>query len=239
MIHYPVKPSVYFKLDLELPLHHSNSYVGKKFFSTKTAPLPEINGKPAIFLIQINFKEVAEVFELPGFPKTGILQWFCGDDKSYGLFDEERKFTQNGILVRYLSEENIESDGEWIDISSITHPSRLPAGVSKRLIFSYKEIFPMVEDSTEEELFSRFSEEEIEEYYEENIENSSGGNHLGGYPFFVQFDPRNPKDPHDLILQLDFEDDIFMFGDCGSAQLFGYPEKIVTGEAKFLWDWAC
>lgn len=69
------------------------------------------------------------------------------------------------------------------------------------------------------------------------------GDRIGGYPALVQSDPRaeHPDRHGTLIAQLDSDSGFFtMWGDGGSAQLFGDPAALATGDTRSLWwSWAC
>ena len=65
---------------------------------------------------------------------------------------------------------------------------------------------------------------------------------VGGYPTFVQGDPRPGHRGREttLLVNLDCTGDLFMFGDAGSAQLFGNPAALAAGKLDSLWwNWSC
>ena len=67
------------------------------------------------------------------------------------------------------------------------------------------------------------------------------GCHVGGHPYVAQADPR-PQYPDrvgTLLVQLHSDEtELFVWGDMGSAQLFGDPAELVHGRLDGLWwDW--
>ena len=70
------------------------------------------------------------------------------------------------------------------------------------------------------------------------------GHKIGGYPYFIEYDPREENDPHTfLLLQIDsddIEDKEIIWGDCGVANFFISPEDMAN--CKFddvLYNWDC
>lgn len=172
------------------------------------------------FLAQINF---AELPENDIFPKTGLLQFFCKDDDSYGLFDED----SNSHLVIYHKD--------------------ITKGYKVRKDFEYspieKEDLGMKFELTEEYLSNsdyRFDTDiELTDEMYEAFDGS--GCKLLGYPTFTQFDPREEGSPYDtLLFQLDTVDDIMMWGDCGVANFFINSKNLKKLDfSDVLYNWDC
>ena len=68
------------------------------------------------------------------------------------------------------------------------------------------------------------------------------GHHIGGYPYFTQFDLRDsgniPKD-YELLLQLD-SDEYLMWGDMGVSNFFIHPEDLKKADfSRVAYTWDC
>ena len=220
-------------------------------------PVNGDSGSPLTFLMQVNF---ADFPKLEGYPESGLIQWWIkGDDDGYGLSFEDGATGQEGILVKFYPESALSAAA-----SSPRDPipnsdeedrrelgplwSRDPVALTGTEALS----FPSYEDVTVGALSDFFGSlrEVLEggdvEGAEEILEAFESATQIGGYPGFVQGDPRDPGGdrPTELILQLEsifgYDGDVLMFGDSGNAQLFGDPGALKTGDtSRIWWDWAC
>jgi uncharacterized protein YwqG len=174
-------------------------------------------GECLYLLAQINF---AEVPELEGFPKEGILQFYIAEDGMYGKnFDDQTN--QAGFRVLYFREI------EMNDSNLITDFSFLPS-LWERSIYdipigycvSEQNSFPAPNDCLSLKFMEKYApiiacdyqakeligsdflaypdddadesvEEEFEQIHNEYYQTISRSPQLGGYPFFSQDDPRS------------------------------------------------
>lgn len=218
-------------------------------------PLNEETGKPLAFLMQVNF---AELPKLEGFPEEGLLQWWIvGDDDLYGLSFGTEDEGNEGLLLKFYTAEELlkpisfpkdvipnDPDAEELGPLFGTQPFALKGELALS--------FPGYEESTvSSDEYNFFSEAREELEYDESEDQAildafmNSSTQIGGYPGFVQGDPRDGNSrPKTLILQLESmnegRNDILMWGDVGNAQLFGDLEPLKHGDTSSLWwDWAC
>jgi uncharacterized protein YwqG len=234
--------------ELRTPTSATASYAGGHPFVPAEVDLPwptNAHGHPLAHLVQINF---AELPPLPGFPTEGMLQWFCDSDggNCYGLtFDGDRKGI-DGMVAR------------WWTAADLTRPAAAapadptPFGEGEletpletldpvALAFTAAVSLPSYNDELADVDDDYFA---VLEEYEQDGESVTIGSRIGGHPDFVQGDPRAQHSDRagTLLVQLDAEgdDDLVMWGDGGSGQLFGDPAALAAGDLSSLWwDWAC
>lgn len=256
------KRRVILEVDRDLEPKPEGSYIGghpfvaaDEDFSWPTNPE---SGSPLTFLMQVNFGEFPK---LEGYPESGLLQWWIrGDDDAYGLSFEDGATGQEGILLKFYAESAL-SDAASSPRDPIPNSddedrhelgplwTRSPVALTGTEAMS----FPGYEDTTLDpevaELFGAVREA-LEDGETEDADSMLAGfesaTQIGGYPGFVQGDPRDPDGdrPTELILQLEsifgYDGDVLMFGDSGNAQLFGDPEALKLGDVyRIWWDWAC
>jgi uncharacterized protein YwqG len=94
-------PSANLRLDDGPPVSATGSYLAGHPYLPEGTPWPQYNGVPMFCLVQVNF---ADVGSLPGFPSTGLFQWFVGaDSPRFGLTFDETKGTE-GFEVRWYAD---------------------------------------------------------------------------------------------------------------------------------------
>jgi len=232
----------------------TGSYIGGHPFVSSNEdfswPLDGNGEKPLTFLMQVN---LAELPRLEGFPESGLIQWWIeGGDELYGLSFDEESTGREGLLVRFYSADELSNSASS---PSDPIPNRVdedelgPFWGTKPYALVGEETlsFPSYEESTiPPEAFELFSELRYElDDASELLRFLEPSTQLGGYPAFVQGDPRVAGDrPEQLILQLesmDFDgEDVLMWGDAGNAQLFGDLASLRRSDSSTLWwDWAC
>ncbi len=240
-----------------------------KGFSYPTVKEGEFEGKPLMFLAQLNFEKLPH---LPDFPEKGILQFYCGcdGDDIIGL-DYDHPTSQNRFRVIY--HENVITDeaklitaedmpefnseehyfpfegefqleaGDIEDISASADDFRF----NKAFVDAYNGIYGTdyedMYDADEEDPDDE-DDDCISEYVFENCR--SAGTFVGGYPLFTQQDPRDYEQysEYDTVLfQLDsegFEEDGIMWGDCGIGNFFISTEDLKKLDfSKALYNWDC
>ena len=252
--------------DEEGEVKSTSSYVGGYPFmpAGRNLDFPhDKSDRPLIFLCQINFSELPE--GIPDVPTSGLLQWFVEDDELYGLSFEEDATGQEGLVVRWFSEEDLEQGSSSTPYDSVPGPvkgefdwdSPLLSVFPTAVKFRREVGIPSTEDYVDnmfkqddaEALLDTYEGEEI--YLMEALavkyrypEAVARGDKVGGYPALVQGDPRYrypDKESSRLMVQLDSEFNTFtMWGDMGAAELYGIPDEVAKGDLSSVrWDWAC
>lgn len=200
-------------------------------------------GKPLFFLAQLNFSEMPE---LPGFPKTGLVQFFILDDDLYGMnFDDGEQ--QDAFRVLYypiVSEQDPQqkSPGLPEEFEFLPHhPDE-----SYPLLFSYEiEVVPITDyqfwNYFPQDFFQQFGDRswDIMEEYGKSVR--AQGHKIGGFSFFTQDDPRRHDDPMVLLFQLDSDEGMdLMWGDMGVGHFFIRPSDLeALNFSRVLYDWDC
>lgn len=233
------------------------------------------NGEPLRFLAQLNFEELPK---LPGFPTEGILQFFAGygggQDDVYGLNFEDGQ-CQNTWRVVYheklitdasllISEEDMPEFDEDEDAYPFVGEFRLTAEkaapctitmadfrFNKAVAAAYNELFggniTGMYDSNGRGLVNV-----DEPLYDAVSGREASSTCIGGYPFFMQDDPRGYNENYAkctvLLFQSDSEsggddgsvEDEILWGDCGVANFFITPEDLAKRDfSNVLYTWDC
>jgi len=203
------------------------------------------SGKPLYLLAQLNLDDLPK---LGGFPQTGMLQFFIEWASGYGQ-DYDDPTSGKGHRVVYhpradLPDEQLEvkppqppqkdfdSRYEFLPFEPRTH-ARLSGTLSTAPL--------SLEDAgwVARVGVSPFDfDEKIVEAYRKRYRGN--GHKLGGYPEFVQDDPRADGDDSVLLFQLDSDDALhLMWGDLGVANFFIKPgdlEKLDFSRVLYHWD---
>ena len=108
------------------PTHATQSCVGGCPFLPAGVPWPTHDGDPMSFLAQVDF---AEVPPLPGFPRSGLLQWFVAGTGNYGLTYDETAGTV-GFQARWYGAQDLTTPAQLApgDTLSFTPRNPGPAG---------------------------------------------------------------------------------------------------------------
>jgi uncharacterized protein YwqG len=197
---------------------------------------------------------LAELPHLPDFPKTGILQFFIGDGDFYGL-DFDRPTTPDGFRVIYHPEITTDPAEIISDFSFLPPPASF-------------ESFPLENEIGYELSFTISSEPlssgdyRLRKILESALENGeidgklydmldlyqdtyrADGHKLGGYPHFIQEDPRfrvtDEEEPYILLFQMDSVGEGIMWGDGGIANFFIRQSELVSCNFNNVWyNWDC
>ena len=99
------------------------------------------------------------------------------------------------------------------------------------------------EDIGEKNEYQYFDKADRDYFYDQL---STAGHRLLGYPFFTQYDPREPEGPYDtLLFQLDSDmaedrKDLVLWGDCGVGNFFINREDLLRRDfSRILYNWDC
>jgi uncharacterized protein YwqG len=238
----------------------TDSYLAGYPYLPEGATWPHHGDQPMAFLGQVNF---AQVPELPGFPRSGLLQWFVPADDTYGLFGDVGDIVPDGQHVRWYSDLTAPTthtpdspppaDDEYfpLEITGAT-AMRFEPGLS---LPSWEELPPQVR---EEPLWAQLAAahgepDETELVYEEHARGHGSplpgvvaGSKVGGHATFTQNDPRDEAPFPDrnspagrLLICLDSAE-TGGWGDAGIGMLFGDPEALARGDVSSItYNWDC
>lgn len=204
-------------------------------------------GESLAMIAQINCKDVPSFL---GWPEQGIVQFFIhsSDDCLMGM-DLAELNNQDAFRIVYHENIDLENVDNDLDINS----EYLPFDVSKALkieITAGRMLPSAFMDYLNPKLAKLIeSNEDGYEAYRE-IKNKRGianqpEHQIGGYPSFVQADPRDESQAKtryaNLLLQIDTDDDNnISWGDCGTAQFLTSTSKLKKRNfTDVLYEWAC
>jgi uncharacterized protein YwqG len=190
-------------------------------------------GAPLAFLAQINF---AEVPHMEGYPKDGILSFFFDSSHElYGL-DLDRPTSQRGFRVLYIP------------------AAEISRGAAPTLSPPAPDFSPLDPKTRNVKMHFRKDSESISssDYRcprtSHDRQPEGSGHKIGGFPYFVQSDPRealaNAGEAYELLFQLDTDSkegrfDI-MWGDAGIGNFFITPSALARLDfSGVLYNWDC
>lgn len=206
------------------------------------------NGNSLFLLAQIDFSEAPPT---PGYPDSGLLQFFIANDDLYGADFGPNASVQKDFRIVYWPAPLAApgptllpaSSGETYLPMDPHKPRRMrfhagsetmgagDAGIDAILgqdVYALAEQYAahhgLPEDAVVDALYTHLART---------------GHKLGGYPYFTQEDPRRADDPRVLLLQLD-TDDQMMWGDAGVANFFIDPEDLARRDfSRVMYNWDC
>lgn len=189
------------------------------------------NGKPMMFLAQVNLEEMPPMED---FPVHGLLQFYIEDDDCLGLDSSCRVL----YIPDYQKECSTVLAKNPYEDSYAGYP---PFGSEGRMHFTQSAMLIGTECA---EFYDRFggkaSNEEWDALYELCY---PSGSHVGGYPLFVQQSPEYYDDGSKdiLLLQLDIDDECgIMFGDAGNCVFLISKEDLKNKNFdRVEYDWQC
>ena len=238
----------------------TDSYLSGFPYLPAGAEWPVDEHGPQCFVGQVSF---ALVPPLPCFPTAGLLQWFTADTDTYGLtFDETAGSA--GFTVRWYPDLGAPSvqppAAAPPNVPESYHPlvSEQPQALTFTLCFDvpgWQELPVAVRREplwTELAVAKGEAPEDAEFSYEEHARGGDAlpglarGSRIGGYPSFIQFDPRG-RDAYpalsspasQLLVELD-SNQTDGWGDAGIGHLFGDPAALATGDlTSVTYHWDC
>ena len=251
------------KLSLADELAVTDSKVGGVPYIPKGGALPRsADGEPLFMLAQINCEQLPENSL---YPKKGLLQFWIADteDPLYGL-DYDDPCSNDFKRVLYFS---TISEALPIDdfISDYTFDdNHLPFNSKKQFALHFKkdtESISLEERAATQLFFEKWNEAfstqitTIDEFFEEvpndiceeinaSLLKEPTGHKIGGYPYFIEYDPREENDPHTLLLlQIDIDnvegEEIYWGNGGGVANFFVSPEDMANckfDDVLFYWE---
>ena len=251
------------KLSLADELAVTDSKVGGVPYIPKGGALPRsADGKPLFMLAQINCEQLPENSL---YPKKGLLQFWIADteDPLYGL-DYDDPCSNDFKRVLYFS-----TIGEALSIDDFISDytfddNHLPFNSKKQFALHFKkdtESISLEERAATQLFFEKWNEAfstqitTIDEFFEEvpndiceeinaSLLKEPTGHKIGGYPYFIEYDPREENDPHTLLLlQIDIDnvegEEICWGNGGGVANFFISPEDLKNykfDDVLFHWE---
>ena len=251
------------KLSLANQLAVTDSKVGGVPYIPKEGALPRsAEGKPLFMLAQINCEQLPENNL---YPKKGLLQFWIADteDPLYGL-DYDDPCSNDFKRVLYFS-----TIGEALSIDDFISDytfddNHLPFNSKKQFALHFKkdtESISLEERAATQLFFEKWNEAfstqitTIDDFFEEvpndiceeinaSLLKEPTGHKIGGYPYFIEYDPREENDPHTLLLlQIDIDnvegEEIYWGNGGGVANFFISPEDLKNykfNDVLFHWE---
>ena len=239
-----------------------DSKVGGLPYWDPALPYPtDSQGNKMTLLAQLNFAQLGTEDPLP---RAGILQFFIGQDDGFGI-DFDQPDRQKNFRVVYHPEPDPALTLEQIQALELpTHvEADLCTPVIREAAFTaektagymgpgdcrfealFREAVRAVtgEDIGDKNEYQYFDKADRDSFYDQL---SAAGHRLLGYPFFTQYDPREPEGLYDtLLFQLDSDmaedrKDLVLWGDCGVGNFFINREDLLRRDfSRILYNWDC
>ena len=239
-----------------------DSKVGGLPYWDPALPYPvDSQGNRMTLLAQLNFAQLGTEAPLP---RAGMLQFFIGQDDAFGI-DYDEPDRQKNFRVVYHPEPDPALTLEQIQALELpTHvEADLCTPVIREAAFTaektvgymgpgdcrfdalFREAVQAVtgEDIGDKHEYQYFDGADRDYLYDQL---SAAGHRLLGYPFFTQYDPREPDSPYDtLLFQLDSDmaddrKDLVLWGDCGVGNFFINGEDLLRRDfSRVLYNWDC
>lgn len=249
-------------LQPEGPCGLLDSKVGGLPYWDPALPYPtDSQGNKMTLLAQLNFAQLGTEAPLPA---QGLLQFFIGQDDVFGI-DFDQPDRQKNFRVVYHPEPDSALTLEQIQALKLpTHvEADLCTPVIREAAFTaektvgymgpgdcrfealFRETVRAVtgEDIGGKNEYQYFDKADRDYFYDQL---SAAGHRLLGYPFFTQYDPREPEGPYDtLLFQLDSDmaedrKDLVLWGDCGVGNFFINREDLLCRDfSRILYNWDC
>ena len=228
----------------------TDSKFGGTPYIPKDGTLPtSVDGKPLFMLAQINCEQLPENTL---YPKKGLLQFWIAATEAplYGLDYEAPCSNDFKRVIHYPT------FGEALPIDDFINDytfddENLPFNSKRQFALHFKkdtESISLEERAATQLFFQKWNESfsthitTIDEFFDEVPDDiceeinayllkEPTGHKIGGYPYFIEYDPREENDPHTfLLLQIDIdnvEGEEICWGNLGGvANFFISPEDL-------------
>jgi len=249
LIHSTCRDSLEITAEPSKNLEPWNSKFGGMPYIPKDMPWPHTNdGRPLRFLAQINF---AELCRIDPFPEKGLLQFYIIDNGIMnGEFDIEKalKDTKNEYvfgadpdnptyqnLFRVIFFPDVDETRHFQTLKEAPISDHFPIREQYRLYFSRNKRPLSCSDYKYHKLINNLfdneiaKEEEFDLIYHHLFALDAFNHRIGGYPTFVQYDPRPEYDCHHdkniLLLQIASKGSVEWIGS-GVANFLISEEKL-------------
>lgn len=200
------------------------------------------------------------------YPKTGLVQFWIGRDDLMGLDEEEgSKVIYYPELDRMVTEMDVLEKYKLFDEDDRDEYSPFePAYNTLKIAFEEKPVSITAVDYRFEEIFCNAINElypeanvtdmwtDIDDFSLDKVFNefSNEGHSIGGYPLFIQEDPRQYDEEKEeynvMLLQVDSEfvegerRYLIIWGDCGIANFFIREKDLKAQDfSNILYNWDC
>ena len=207
------------------------------------------SGEPLYMVAQLN---LAEMPSLPGYPSSGLLQFFIADDDLMGLKfgntgEETIRMNSDGSGSCVIFHRDIIEDTAQLEtrLPHVGQAENVPLGEECVLAFEYEDQLPLHTDHRFDAALAglgEISEQAMERVWEDTEPNQT---RLGGYAYFTQDDVRYGTTPGDwlLLFQMDTDDEEgidIMWGDCGVGNWFIHRDDLARQDFSRAWyNWDC
>ena len=242
----------------------TDSKFGGTPYIPKDGTLPtSVEGKPLFMLAQINCEQLPENTL---YPKKGLLQFWIAATEAplYGLDYEAPCSNDFKRVIHYPT------FGEALPIDDFINDytfddENLPFNSKRQFALHFKkdtESISLEERAATQFFFEKWNEAfsthitTIDEFFDEVPDDiceeinayllkEPTGHKIGGYPYFIEYDPREENDPHTfLLLQIDIdnvEGEEICWGNLGGvANFFISPEDLAACQFdNVLYNWDC
>jgi|GEM_PF-213400 len=230
----------------DVPALKDSKFGGEPFWPKGLEYPTTPDGLNLVMLAQINCADVPEIL---GWPKKGIVQFYIrGDDDLYGA-DLDDPANQTGFRVIFHEDLDQETEKHPIDPNN----EFLPLDVSKpkKIEILAGKMLPSIDASYVDPKLSDLIEDNGDAYSDyrdrarAELFGDASKHQIGGYPDFIQQDPRTESQAKSqyacLLLQIDSDpENNIQWGDYGSAQFFTSSAKLKKKDfSKALYSWAC
>ncbi|MBC7472637.1 MAG: DUF1963 domain-containing protein [candidate division SR1 bacterium] len=226
----------------------TSSYFGLNPYLNDIKDYPkDSSGDYLTLLAQINLATVQPyILKAMGLPASGLLQFFISEYSELFGMDYDNLNTPNGFRVNYIKNISTEKNS-YVTNFSFVHkkkPSNPFFEVNKvnKMQFTPKQM-PITTtdylfDSTLPDLSSEKNSTNYDAYDQMVVK---GGIRLGGYPYFIQQDPRLDEKYKDYVLlfQVDSMEGKWTWGSMGVATFMIHPDDLKAlnfSHVVFYWD---
>jgi uncharacterized protein YwqG len=240
-------PSVHIKAEPSDTLFLFDSKFGGYPYWPKVRPYPvDGDGNYLYLLAQLNFSQIPH---LEGYPEKGLLQFYVAADDLYGL-DFDDPTAQKNFRVIYFEDATEPPLENFHFLDEQQRESAFPVYLQMKLTFSLqKDYYSFGDIRYPEDLGDALMYEEKQGkgkaslYEEVSTVFPYDGHKIGGYAYFTQSDPREEKTEYSdwvLLLQIDSQDDVVVWGDMGVGNFFIHPDALKRKDfSNVLYNWDC
>lgn len=222
--------------------NRTKTKLGGNPYWPKSDEFPTYKGYPMVLLAQLNFSELPKI---PGFPTTGLLQFFCGTWSGWGkdvvsCVYHETFLDEADMLIDIPRSPIMDDYPPFTEMCMVkAKEEEIPMGVpDRKFIETIMPIFNSIFDEKLEKPGDVWHNPNMDKILDIIYDHNDGGTRVGGHPYFTQDDRRSDEDEI-LLLQIDSEGGM-MWGDCGIANFFisksDLASKKFKGNVMFTWD---
>lgn len=222
-----------------------SKFFGSFYLPSEVSYPQDIEGNTMFPLAQINFSEAPA---LHGYPEKGILQFYISNNDIYGINFEDLT-NQDSFRVLYfedVNEEDMQTDFAFLKDGSF---DSAPISEQMELKFSRGIDYAGISDVRFRKNFGKpfcdwttqFGTKEDEVMDEMGDVFGNWSHKIGGYAEFTQDDPRDEEqEDWVVLLQINSQDDVIMWGDCGVCNFFIHPDDLKKKDfSRVLYTWDC